>query len=151
MKKMMFCLVLLSLMSACKKTPSFDCNSPTKDLGLCKELIIGKWEWVRTVRQFDTFAISTPKTAGQTVSLNFKTNGIVETFVNGQFKDTSSFEIYDAVKYSKIDSGLTFLRFREFGWVTPRDVLIKVCEDSLFLPYEATIYHTGNKFYSKIK
>ena len=151
MKKTLLYWVLLSLMAACKKTPSVNCNSPTNEIGLCKELILGKWEWVRTVTQFGSFPTSTPKTSGQTIRLNFKTNGIVETYVDGQFKDTSSYEIYDGGKLFKLDSGITFLSFREYDYNHRRPVILKVCDDSLYLPYEATIYHNGNKYYSRTK
>jgi hypothetical protein len=66
MKKMKCYLIFLSLM-ACKKTPSVlsvDCKTPSKDLAICKELILGKWEWVRTERRFDTIATYTPKNYG---------------------------------------------------------------------------------------
>lgn len=154
---MMFYLIFLSLM-ACKKTPSVDCNSPTNDLSLCKELIIGKWEWVRTVTQIDTSATFTPKSLGHTVQFNFNSNGIVESFLDGQFRDTSSYEFYDGSKYSKLDSGKTYLRMKGCTYnglisfyTYSRDVRVKVCDDSLYLPYEALIYHTGNDFYSKVK
>lgn len=151
MKKTLFYLVVLALMVACKKTPSVDCNSPTNNLALCKELIVGKWEWVRTVTNFGSFPTSTPQTSGRTVQLNFKNNGIVETFFDGQLKDTSSYEFYDGIVISKLDSGTTYLSFRELNYAYPRSVRLKVCEDSLYLPYEATIYHNGNKYYSRVK
>ena len=151
MKKALFYLVLLSLMSACKKTPSVDCNSPTNDLALCKEYIIGKWEWVKNIRYYGGYKVSTPQTAGITRTLNFRTDGIVETYINGQFKDTSSYEIYDGIQISKPDSGTTFLTFREYNYIVPRSVILKVCDDSLYLPYEGLIYHNGNDYYSRVK
>lgn len=154
---MMYSLIFLSLM-ACNKTPSVDCNSPTNDLALCKRLIIGKWEWVRTVTRIDTSATYTPKSLGHTVRYKFNSNGIVDFFVDGQLKDTSSYEFYDGSKYSKLDSGITYLRMKGCSYrdnisffTYSRDVRVKVCDDSLYLPYEALIYHTGNDFYSKIK
>jgi hypothetical protein len=151
MKKTLFYLILLLLMVACKKTPSVDCDAPTNDLALCKELIIGKWAWAKNIQRFGGYKVSTPVTAGITRSLNFKTNGIVETYINGQLKDTSSYEIYDGNRYFKLDSGKTFLTFREEGYVDARSVILKICEDSLYLPYEALIYHTGNDYYSRVK
>jgi hypothetical protein len=158
MKKIMIYLVLLSLM-ACKKTPSVDCRSPTNDLALCKELIIGKWEWVRTVATIDTFATYTSKTFGHSVKLNFKTDGILETYVDGQLKDTSSYEIYDAGKFFKLDSGKTFLNIKGCNYSRPdavrfyasaRAVRLKICDDSLYLPYDQ-FYHSGNDFYVRTK
>jgi hypothetical protein len=155
MKKIMLYLVFLSLM-ACKKTPSVDCRSPTNDLALCKELIIGKWEWVRTVTKIDTSDTYTPKTFGHSVKLNFKSDGIVETFIDGQFRDSSGYEIYDAGKFFKLDSGKTQLNIKGCNYrnpnavqfyTVPRAVRLRVCDDSLYLPYEELIYHTGNDFY----
>jgi hypothetical protein len=159
MKKMMFYLVLLSLMAACRKSSCVDCRSPTNDLALCKELIIGKWEWVRTVATIDTFATYTPKTFGHSVTLNFKTDGILENYVDGQLKDTSSYEVYDVGKFFKPDSGQTYLNIKGCVYPTPnpvrfytyvRAVRLKICDDSLYLPYDR-FYHSGNDFYVRAK
>jgi hypothetical protein len=159
MKKTLFYLVVLSLMAACKKTPSVNCNSPTNDLALCKELIIGQWEWVRTVNRIDTFATFTPKTFGHAVKLNFKSNGILETYIDGQLRDTSSYRVYDAGQYFKPDSGQTYLNikggdytvrnFVQF-YASIRAVRLEVCDDSLYLPYDK-FYHSGNDFYVRTK
>ena len=154
---MMYSLILLWLM-ACNKTPSVDCNSPTNDLALCKKLIIGKWEWVRTVTRIDTSATYTPKSVGHIVQFKFNSNGIVESYLDGQFRDTSSYELFDGSQYSKLDSGITYLKMKGCTYnglisffTYPRYVRVKVCDDSLYLPYEALVYHTGNDFYSKVK
>jgi hypothetical protein len=151
MKINMLFLALIMLVLACKKSSLVDCKTPTNDLALCKELIVGKWEWAKNIQRFGGYKVSTPQTAGITRSLNFKANGIVETYINGQLKDTSSYEIYDAGKYFKLDSGIAVLTFREYDYAAPRFVELKVCDDSLYLPYESLIYHTGNDYYSRVK
>jgi hypothetical protein len=151
MKEIALFLSLIALIVACKKSSLVDCRTPTNDLAICKELIIGKWAWEKNIQYISGYKVSTPQTAGISQNLNFKANGIVETYINGVLKDTSSYEIYDGNKYFKLDSGLTFLTFREYRYVTPRSVIVRICEDSLYLPYEALIYHTGNDYYSRVK
>ena len=149
---------------ACKKAPlvlSVDCKTPSKDLAICKELILGKWEWDRTVTRIDTHATFTPKNFGNhRFVLNFKTEGLVESYVDGDFKDTARYEIVDAGKFYKPDSGISYFiipfydkgyknggRFYQNSNVAP----IKICDDSLYLPYENLFSHTGNDYFKRIK
>jgi hypothetical protein len=163
MKKMKCYLIFLSLM-ACKKTPSVlsvDCKTPSKDLAICKELILGKWEWVRTEKRIDTIADYTPQNYGNhRFVLNFKTEGLVESYVDGAYKDTARYEIYDGSQFSKFDSGKTFFTistydrvFKNEGrfYLSSKIAPIKICDDSLFLPYENLFSHSGNDFFKRVK
>ena len=38
-------LLLVLAVMACKKTPEVCCNSPTRDVGLSQQLIVGDWRW----------------------------------------------------------------------------------------------------------
>lgn len=162
MKKNICYLVFLSLM-ACKKDPpplSVDCSTPTNKEAICKQLILGRWEWVRTFTHFGQPSTITPQTIGHNVQFNFKADGIMETYLDGQFRDTSSYRIYDAGTFFKLDSGITHLSMRGCDYIhpnfvafyaSPRSVRLQVCDDSLYLPYEDLIYHEGNDIYRRVK
>ncbi len=158
-------MVFLTLF-ACKKTVppqpviSVDCSKPTNKEALCKELILGKWEWARTYTYFSLPSTVTPQELGHNVQFNFKADGIVETYLDGQFRDTSSYKIVDAGISSPRDSGITYLIMQGCDFKYPnsvrfytytRPVALKVCDDSLYLPYEYLMSHTGNNIYHRIK
>jgi hypothetical protein len=151
MKINMLFLALIMLVLACKKSSLVDCKTPTNDLALCKELIVGKWAWARSeiyARNPDSLIISRPTSISR-LNLDFKANGIVETYIDGQLMDTSSYVIYDLVRFSKSDSGRVVLDFRQYGNRFGQPVGLRICEDSLFLPYSES--HGANEFYNKVK
>jgi hypothetical protein len=150
MKKIMFYLVLLSLMAGCKKTPtlSVDCRSPTNNLTVCRELIIGKWNLVKLVRSIDTSAVITP-TNGHSASLIFLNNGTIEYYQDEKYIARDSYDIAIMKKFTK-DKADTL---RNVLW-TKKDRMIvplKICDDSLYLPYESFAYHIGDFFYVRQK
>jgi hypothetical protein len=162
MKKNIFYLAFLSLI-ACKKAEpllSVDCAKPTNKEAICKKLILGKWEWVRTETRFNPPYVFGPEMIGHKVALNFKSDSIVEGYIDGQLKDVSKYEIFDAGLSFKRDSGITYIHIRgcqyfpvnsiEF-YQSARVAVLKVCDDTLYLPFEDKIYHTGNDIFSRVK
>jgi hypothetical protein len=156
MKKMSFYLIFLSLM-ACKKKPSVDCNSPTNDLALSKELIIGDWQWVKS-RSLQSGYISRPDSTKYQVMFSFKSNGIMEQFVDGNLVDTSSYEIAIEKKYSTFYGDTLrnvlaikrrLVKFQKHP-LMEYYVPIRICNDSLYLFYESYAWHTaGDNYFSR--
>jgi hypothetical protein len=80
---MMFYLILLSLM-ACRKEN--DCAEPTFDVGIARNLIIGKWEWKITYYYDmlkDSNVILTPKNLKVERKMEFKKDGNLSVLENG--------------------------------------------------------------------
>ena len=157
-----FLALFFLLAMACKKDPPLpdvNCNRPTNDLILSRQLIIGCWQWHRTVHFFDVNKIITPDSTGDNVRLVFKKNGIVEHYLNGRLNDTSSYEIDIMKKYSSNtgDTTLNLLWIRQINNSTSsyphiKDVVpIRVCNDSLYLKYESFFYHTGDNYFFRVK
>lgn len=150
MKKTLFYLVVLALMAACKKTPSVsvDCRSPTNDLALCKELIIGDWELVKSVKFIDTVAVFRPIN-GRSVHVKFLDSGIMEYYQDGKYITRDSYDIAIMKKFTR-DKGDTL---QNVLWTKKdlRIVPLRVCDDSLYLPYESFVYHSGDLYYVRQK
>ena len=152
-----FATILLMLAIACKREPLVSCNSPTNDLALSRELIIGKWRMNRSVVFFDTSFVWVPPKSAM-IDVKFTKKGIVEYYVNGRLQDTCRYEINPMNKYTLFprDSTVNVL------WLINRNRLtmsrgledmvpIRICTDSLFLRYESFRYHgIGDNYFFKL-
>ena len=156
-----FVAALLLLAMACKKDPPLpdvSCDKPTNDLALSRQLIIGTWQWSKTIHFIDHDQIITPDSTGKNVQLVFRKDGIVEHYFNGRLNDTSSYEIEVMKKYTwnQGDTTLNLLWIRHINSRTFYPFIkevapIRVCNDSLYLRYESFFYHTGDNYFFKIK
>ena len=74
-------LILLSMLLSCQK-----------DNENVSELIIGKWDWVKTIIPYGG-QVSNPQTSGFSKSLEFMRNGKMSEFRNDSLITTSSYKI----------------------------------------------------------
>jgi hypothetical protein len=73
-------LFLIFVIAGCKKEKTQD--NP----------IIGKWEWVQTIFPYGLI-VTSPETAGYSLSLDFASNGIMKEFRNDTLISTSDYYI----------------------------------------------------------
>jgi hypothetical protein len=73
-------LILLSILLSCQK-----------DNENVSELIIGKWDWVKTIIPYGG-QVSNPQTSGFSKSLEFMRNGKMSEFKNDSLITTSSYK-----------------------------------------------------------
>ena len=158
-----FMALLFLLAMACKKDPppplpDVNCNRPTNDLTLSRQLIVGTWQWSKTVHFFDHDQVITPDSTGNNVRLVFRTDGIVEHHFNGRLNDTSSYEIDIMKKYTwnQGDTTLNLLFIRHLNSKASYPYMqiivpIRVCNDSLYLKYESFAFHTGDNYFYRVK
>lgn len=93
-----FLLAICLLFSACRK----DISTPTDD---CRKLF-GTWRWVQSSGGISGQVI-TPDSEGYTLEIEFKSNGVVKKFKNGNkiFKKTFEFEEGESI----FSTGKTYL------------------------------------------
>ena len=156
-----FVAALLLLAMACKKdppVPDVSCDKPTNDKEVSKQLIVGTWQWDRTIRFFDINEVIKPDSAHDNVKLVFRSDGIVEHYLNGKFNDTSSYEIDVMKKYTKFyaDTTVNILYIRHINNILTYPAIhtiapIRICNDSLYLKYESFSYHSGDNYFFRVK
>ncbi len=64
-------------------------SEPDSDV---KEIIIGHWDWIKTIENPRTSEETTPQNSGLTKMLEFADNGIVREYIN--YHETNSFSYY---------------------------------------------------------
>jgi hypothetical protein len=138
MKKMMFYLIFLSLMG-CKKTPLVDCNSPTKDPDIARQLIEGKWSWKYSNyfnRRESKNEIWTPENRKSIKTMEFKSDGSLYIFENGKLVTETKFEFkkLSALTNFSADSTRYILSWKD------SNTTFRICSDSLYLPYQSFRY-----------
>jgi hypothetical protein len=89
MKKFTGYLLTLALLSL------FSCEKPSNDP---VELIVGKWQWVKS-QVGDTGRVITPLTYNQTEGLIFAKDGKVNELFNGIVRDTLEYSIFKEYSY----------------------------------------------------
>ena len=63
-------------------------------LPVANELIIGHWEWLKSVgNSFDPLVVRTPESAGYTSHMVFHPNGTVDLYFNNQLVNSTTFAI----------------------------------------------------------
>ena len=160
MKKINYGFVLLLLLlavMACKKDPLPDvnCNSPTNDLALSKELIVGCWRLSKTRYFFDSSYVVNYVLNKNSIDIRFTKDGVVECYQGGEFIDSSRYEIDIMKKYTLFPGDTT----RNVLWIVNTKkmyalenlVPIRICTDSLYLFYESFRYHSGNRYFYRIE
>ena len=153
--------MLMLLLMACQKDKEPDiyvsCDKPTNDLVLSRKLIIGTWRFKRYVAESTTGIIRNDIDTAE-INVKFTSNGIIEYYKKGQLIDTCSYEIDIMKKYTLYPGDTT----RNLLWIPVRKptmaaafhnmVPLRVCNDSLFLPYASFAYHTiGDNYFYKLK
>ena len=131
-----FAAILLMLAMACNKEPDVSCNSPTNDLALSKELIVGTWRWAYSIqsnRQTGNKDVTTPQSEKVERTMTFCDDGKLEIKQDGkiitkttfQFRKMSEWSLYppDSTKYI-------------LSWKA-NNVVWRICTDSLYLPYQS--------------
>ena len=152
-----FLALLFLLAMACKKDPPLpdvSCNSPTNDLTLSRQLIVGTWRFKRYVFQSTTGVIRKTVDSDE-IEVKFTKKGIVEYYEKGKCIDTCRYDIDIMKKYSLYASDTT----RNVLWISNKKpsmatvlhymVPLRVCNDSLYLLYQSFTYDamSDNYFY----
>jgi hypothetical protein len=142
MKKIMFYLVLLSLMAACRKSSCVDCSSPSESAAIAQELILGKWQLERTIfisRLLGKRIYKTKKDFPNYI-LIFQDKGIIKLFRNDTLIGGSTFKFIkekEIAPTSNSNRDLLFMNNLElpsqFEGVTP----FGICNDSLYLSFQS--------------
>jgi hypothetical protein len=138
MKKMMFYLIFLSLM-ACKKVPLVDCNSPTKDPDIARQLIEGKWNWKYSNyfnRRESLYEIWTPENTKSIKTMDFSSDGNLCIFENGKLVTETKYEFrkLSALTNFPADSTRYIVSWKD------SNTTFRICSDSLYLPYQSFRY-----------
>ena len=141
MKKTLFYLVLLSLMS-CHKELYVSCDTPSNDAEIAKSLITGRWELERTrfaSRRFGKVIYLTKKDLPHYV-LIFQGKGTLQLFRNDTLIGDGSFKFIkekDIAPTSNSDLNLLFMNKVELPGEFEGVVPFKICNDSLYLPFQS--------------
>lgn len=141
MKKFMMYLVLLSLMS-CRKELDIGCDVPSNSAEVAKSLIIGRWELENTrfaSRRFGKVIYQTKKDLPHYV-LIFQGKGTLQLFRNDTLIGDGSFKFIkekDIAPTSNSDLNLLFMNKVELPGEFEGVVPFKICNDSLYLPFQS--------------
>jgi hypothetical protein len=158
MKKIMFYLVLLSLMAACKHLPQpsatvdplppppkvVNCDSTTRDPVIAQKLIVGKWIWVYSLRynrRLGYKEILTPANYRNNVKdvMEFDAYGKLNFYEDGKLTAQSTYQFRKYSDFSNISSDSTIYLFNQPG----RSAFYRICPDSLYLPFQSFGYDVG--------
>jgi hypothetical protein len=158
MKKIMFYLVLLLLMAACKHLPQplaivdppppppkvVNCDSTTRDPVLAQKLIVGKWIWVYSYhanRRLGYTEIWTPSNRRNNVKdvVEFDDKGNLSTYVDGSLTTQTTYQFRKYSDFSNIPSDST----RFLLYFPGRSAFFRICPDTLYLPFQSYGYDVG--------
>jgi hypothetical protein len=155
MKKKMsfgFAAILFMLGVACRKVPDVSCNSPTNDAALARELIISKWRLDRIKFSLDSSYTWYPPQKGM-IDIHFKEDGVLEYYIDDECVDSCRYEIDIMKKYTLYfaDTTRNVLRllYHKQGMIGLEGLVpLRICSDTLYLPYESFRYDgIGDCFY----
>ncbi len=153
---MKYLLVIFIFLPSCKKDiPNIDCSSPTADKEICKQILVGKWNWSYE-RFYDrinqTYILKTPASEGYTRQIDFKKNGKASFFMNSIFEKERKYEVstLDVVTGFPSDNTITTLIFYNIQNGSREDyVPLKICTDSLILNYNILSDTKGQQKWAK--
>jgi hypothetical protein len=75
-------------------------------LSVANELIIGHWEWLKSVgNSIDASAVRMPESAGYTSHMVFHPNGTVDLYINNQLVNSTTFAIKSQDGYLSLQVG----------------------------------------------
>ena len=117
---------------ACKKTPSVDCNSPTSDSTLAKELLIGEWRLERTfIAARGIGNVSKTRDQLPYVILNFYNDLTYQCFIADTLSCKGKYE------FAK-DGNTHLLTFQDVDLLFIDGVATyKICSDSLYMNFNS--------------
>jgi hypothetical protein len=137
-------IVIISLFLSCKKSNliNVDCSKPTSEINVCKQLIIGNWNW-----QYDklidrlnhTYFYQTPSTNGINKRINFINSSEAIIYKNDILDKNSTYEITTLDKITNYDNdkGINVIIFyNKLDGVRYDYSPIQICNDSLTFNYE---------------
>ena len=153
--------MLLVLLMACQKDKEPDiyvsCDKPTNDLALSRKLIIGTWRFKRYVFE-NANGITRKDIDTAQIDVKFTSNGILEYYEKGQLIDTCGYEIDIMKKYTlypgDTTQNLLWMPTRKRSMLSALEykVPLRICNDSLFLPYQSFAFHTiGNNYFFRLR
>ena len=152
MKKIIygFAAILFMLAIACRKIPDVSCDSPTNDAALSKKLICGTWRLDRIETSLDTVATFRPPQIGL-IDITFREDGTLKYCIDNKCVDTLKYDIDIMKKYTLYykDTTRNVLFINTKGMIGLNFIVpLRICSDSLYLPYESYRYHgVGNCIY----
>lgn len=150
-------IILLFLILSCKKDEiqyNIPCNSPTSNIKISKELIVGKWVWVSELYRDQLtgqYILKTPTSEGYTRQL-IATKSSLEYSKNISFEQKYH---YDFVVESTItnfpDDSLSVLVFKDYSTgVRTNYTHFKICNDTLTLNFQVRSSFAGIEKWVKI-
>lgn len=151
-------IILLFLIFSCNKEEiqyNIPCNSPTSDIKISKELIVGKWMWVSELyrdQMTGQYILKTPQSEGYTRQLSANKNNL-DFFKNNA---TEQKYLYDFVVESTITNysgdSLNVLVFKDFNTgVRSNHTHFKICNDTLTLNFQIRSSFAGIEKWVKTK
>ena len=144
MKKEIPILLITIIFFSCKKVkvPFVDCNQPTSEVNLCKQLIKKRWVWSYEIyfsRLNQTNIIKTPASEGYTKEIEFTNSGIVFIYKNSSLEREATYNVstFDKITGVIADNTITVLIFYDKQTGQRFDFApIKICSDTLTLNYQ---------------
>ena len=137
-----FATIGLMLLIACNKVPDVSCDSPTNDAALSRKLILGTWRLHRIQFSLDTsYTWYPPKK--EMIDVKFKEDGILEYYVDNKLINSCKYDIDIMKKYTLYfaDTTRNVLSIDKRGMNGLEGLVpIRICSDSLYLPYESFRY-----------
>lgn len=145
MKRTITILFITILFVCCKKdkTSFVDCNLPTTNINLCKELIIGHWTWSYEKyynRRNQSYVIKTPISEGYTKEIKFNNSGIALIYKNSSLERKASYAVTTLDKVTGVtgDNTITTLIFYDMQTGQRFDFTpITICSDTLTFNYQS--------------
>ena len=148
--------IVLFLIISCNKDEiqyNVPCNSPTSDIKVSKELIVGKWMWVSELyrdQMSGQYILKTPQSEGYTRQLNATKNNL-EFFKNNAVDQKY---LYDFVVESTITNysgdSLNVLVFKDVTTgVRTNHTHFKICNDTLTLNFQVLSSFKGIEKWAK--
>ena len=140
-----FVAALLLLAMACKKDPplpdppNVSCDKRTNDVAISKQLIVGTWQWAYSKfrsRFLGTTIITNPQTDSIERSMTFNSDGRLMIYENGVLKQETTYKFRKMSEWSLFPGDSTRYIFSWKG----SDVTWRICNDSLYLPYQSFTY-----------
>ena len=130
-----FAAIGLMLFIACSKVPDVSCDSPTNDAALSRKLIRGEWIWSYSKqysRQSGKEIITTPKSDSIAKTMIFYSDGRLKIYKNNKLEVETTYQFRKMSEWSLYppDSLKTILSWKS------SNVIWRICNDSLYLPYQ---------------
>ncbi|MFZ6025869.1 MAG: hypothetical protein ACOYVG_15610 [Bacteroidota bacterium] len=154
----LYLIILIFLLASCKKDKvqyNIPCISPTNNIKISENLILGKWIWVSEyyVQPFTgNIFLKTPQSEGYTRQLNVYSD-MLEFFKNNSFEQRYRYEFVIENSITNYpDDTTNVLVFKDYSTGQRSNyVHYKICNDTLTLNFQIRSDAVGQVKWAKIK